>query len=58
MHDRKLVKWLYKWSMHKKISRSFDICNGNSYYMDIFKNKVDIWTLVAHSSVGKNIFII
>ncbi len=34
-----------------------DICNGNSYYMDIFRNKVDIWTLVAHSSVSKNIFI-
>ncbi len=30
---------------------------GNSYYMDIFRNKVDIWTLVSHSSVGKNIFI-
>ncbi len=40
-----------------KLARSSDICNGNSYYIDIFRNKVDIWTLVAHSSVCKNIFI-
>ncbi len=41
----------------KNLSEVLDICNGNSYYMDIFSNKVDIWTLVAHSSVSKNIFI-
>ncbi len=41
----------------KKLAEVLDICNGNSYYMDIFRNKVDIWTLAASSSVGKNIFI-
>ncbi len=41
----------------KKLAEVLDFCNGTSYYMDIFWNKVDIWTLVAHSSIGKNIFI-
>ncbi len=43
---------------HVKIfAEVLNICNGISNYVDIFRNKVDIWTLVTHSSVGKNIFI-
>ncbi len=41
----------------KKLLEILYICNGNSYYMDIFRNRFDIWTLVAHSSGSKNIFI-
>ncbi len=48
------VNW---WNSCTKLAEVLDICYGNSYYMDIFRNKVDIWTLVAHSSVSKNIFI-
>ncbi len=42
VHDRKLMKWQHKWSTRKKVAKVLDICNGNSYYMDIFRNKVDI----------------
>ncbi len=50
-HDRKLMKWLHKWSTHEQISQRFLTFAMEIHTIWTFRNKVDIWTLVAHCSI-------